>query len=396
VVQSDEQATDALDALLSDAVASRMISDVPLGAFLSGGIDSSTVVALMQAQSSRPVRTFSIGFHHEHNEAEHAQAVARHLGTDHTELYVEGEDTLEVVDVLPIVFDEPFADASQIPTLIISRLAREHVTVALSGDGGDELFFGYRRYFRGRKICPALQSSPAVLRRRLAAVVRRAGASEPGEGKLHGLVADLEATNHGAMFLNRVSRWKNPSALVVGGNEPPSAFDRVFEILSGRGDLLGSDRSMMLVDLSTYLTDDILVKVDRTSMAASLEVRAPLLDYRVVEMASRLPMELKFRDGKGKWILRQVLARHVPTELTDRPKLGFGAPIRQWLRGALREWGEELLAADRLEREGYFHSDAIRSMWQENLSGRRKWHNHLWPVLMFQAWLEHQRTAGVS
>jgi asparagine synthase (glutamine-hydrolysing) len=388
---SDAEVADSLDELLRDAVACRLIADVPLGAFLSGGIDSSIVVALMQVQSTRPVRTFTIGFHHEHNEAEHAGAVARHLGTDHCELYVEGEDTLGVIDVLPTVFDEPFADASQIPTLIISRLARQHVTVALSGDGGDELFFGYRRYFRGRKIWPVVRRLPGGVRRTLASIARRAGASEPGEGKLHNLSADLEATTLNAMFRNRVSRWKDPAALVVDGSEPPSAFDAVFDRLARSEAAADAERWMMLVDLATYLTDDILVKVDRASMAASLEVRAPLLDYRVVEMASRLPTHLKFRDGAGKWILRQVLARYVPPALTERPKTGFGAPIRQWLRGALREWGEDLLAADRLKREGFFRQDAIRAMWSENMSGRRKWHNHLWPVLMFQAWLERQR-----
>jgi asparagine synthase (glutamine-hydrolysing) len=379
-----EEAVERLDALLRDAVAGRMIADVPLGAFLSGGIDSSTVVALMQAQSARPVRTFSIGFHHKNNEAQFAGAVARHLGTDHTALYVDGKDTLAVVDRMPEVYDEPFADSSQIPTWIISHLARRHVTVALSGDGGDELFYGYRRYFRGRKIWSSLSLVPIALRRAAARAVRLAAPGEPREGKLHALAADLEAASPDAMFRNRVSFWKNPAELVLGGSEPVTLSDEV----TGCIDPVEPDRRMMLLDLLTFLADDILVKVDRASMAVSLEVRAPILDHRVIELAFALPMTMKFRDGKGKWVLRQVLARYVPPQLTERPKVGFGSPIADWLRGALRDWAEELLTEERLRREGYFHPATVRAMWSENLAGRRKWHNHLWPVLMFQAWLE--------
>jgi asparagine synthase (glutamine-hydrolysing) len=344
----------------------------------------------MQAQSETPVKTFSIGFHHERNEAEYAGAVARHLGTDHTELYVGGEDSLAVVDRLPAIFDEPFADTSQIPTFIISQQARQHVTVVLTGDGGDELFFGYRRYLRGHRIWPGLRRLPLGLRRGLGSLIRAAARREPGEGRLHKLAWDLDAATSDGMFLNRVSRWKDPLAVVLGGSEPATLFD---EVCLTRA-VTEPDKRMMLLDLVTYLTDDILVKVDRASMGVSLEVRAPLLDYRLVEFAFRLPMSMKLRGGTSKWILRQVLARYVPPALTDRPKLGFGSPIRDWLRGALCDWGEALLAPDRLRREGYFRPDRVRQMWDENLAGRRKWHNHLWPVLMFQAWLEHERASA--
>jgi len=336
------------------------------------------------------VRTFSVGFHHERNEAEYAGAVARHLGTDHTELYVRGEDSLAVVERLPQLFDEPFADTSQIPTFLISQQAREHVTVVLTGDGGDELFFGYRRYLRGHRIWPALRRLPLGLRRGLAVAARAAAGGAQTEGRLHRLAWDLAAATSDAMFLNRVSRWREPLLAVRDGAEPPTLFD----VTRGSDGVHEPDKRMMLLDLVTYLTDDILVKVDRASMGVSLEVRSPLLDYRVVEHAFRLPMSMKLRQGRSKWILRRVLARYVPPRLTERPKLGFGAPIREWLRGDLRDWGEALLDPARLEREGYFHPAPVRRMWEENRAGRRKWHNHLWPVLMFQAWLEGERSAG--
>ncbi len=380
---SDEEAIDELDRLLRDATSTRMIADVPLGAFLSGGIDSSAVVGVMQAISDRPVRTFSIGFRTDKNEAVHAAAIAAHLGTDHTELYVEGRDTLDVVDLVPDLYDEPFADSSQLPTYLLSKMARRHVTVALSGDGGDELFFGYRRYFRGRKIWNAVRHVPAPLRRALAGGLR--GTSSDVEGGAHKLASDIGARTPDEMFLNRVAEWKQPASLVIGGTHRPTMLDEV----SSRTKLADPSRRMMLLDLTTYLCDDILVKVDRASMGVSLEVRAPILDYRIVEFSLRLPMSMLYRNGQGKWLLRQVLQRYVPTSLTDRPKAGFGAPIRQWLRGPLKDWGEALLDEDRLEREGFFDPAPIRRMWAEHQSGRKR-HPYLWPVLMFQIWLERQ------
>jgi asparagine synthase (glutamine-hydrolysing) len=385
---TDADAVIELESVLREAVATRLIADVPIGAFLSGGIDSSTVVALMQAVADRPVKTYSIGFDFSRGEAVHAAAVARHLGTDHTEIVVRGEDTLAVVDRLPDLFDEPFADSSQVLTAIICSMARRHVTVALSGDGGDELFCGYGRYDRGRRIWNAERHVPRALRRALALGVRVAARGAPGEGKLHSAAVDLAAATRDDIYLNRVSCWTDPAAVVVGGREPRTPLDD----LVAEADLDGLEQRMMLFDLATYLPDDILVKVDRCGMAAGLELRAPLLDHRVVELALRLPLALKLRDGRTKWVLRQVLARHVPPELTERPKSGFGAPIRKWLSGPLREWSEALLDSARLEREGYLRPARIRTMWDEHVGGIRRWHNHLWPVLMFQAWLERERS----
>jgi asparagine synthase (glutamine-hydrolysing) len=349
------------------------------------------VVALMRAVSAAPVQTYSIGFDFSPGEADHASAIARHLGTAHTDIRVRGEDTLAVVDRLPEMFDEPFADSSQVLTAIICERARRHVTVALSGDGGDELFFGYRRYARGLRIWNVERRIPGVVRRVLARGVRVAARGASPEGKLHAAAADLAAASRDDVYFHRVSCWADPEAIVIGGSEPETAVDA----LSASAGVPGLAERMMLLDIASYLPDDILVKVDRAAMSTSLEVRSPLLDHRVVELALRLPVSLKVRDGTSKWVLRQVLARHVPPALTDRPKTGFGAPIARWLAGPLHDWAEALLAPDRLEREGFFRPDPIRTMWEENVAGRRRWHNHLWPVLMFQAWLERER-AGRS
>jgi asparagine synthase (glutamine-hydrolysing) len=381
------------------------MADVPLGAFLSGGVDSSTIVALMQTQSSRPVRTFTIGFHEAgYNEAVHAKAVAAHLGTDHTELYVTPQEAMAVIPRLPAMYDEPFADSSQIPTFLVSQLARQHVTVSLSGDAGDELFSGYNRYTVATRMWGKLNRMPMPMRR---AAARSITALSPDTwsamtrwlpsarfkhrfgDKLHKGAGVLGTTTIDDLYLNLVSHWTDPAAVVIGGTEPPT-------LLTGlRPDMAGLDavERMMALDLITYLPDDILAKVDRASMAVSLESRVPLLDHRVVEFAWRLPQALKQRDGVGKWALRQVLYRHVPQALIDRPKMGFGVPIDVWLRGPLREWAEALLDEGRLRREGYFHPGAIRQLWSEHVSGSRNWAYHLWDVLMFQAWLEAQLQA---
>lgn len=392
--------TDELDSLLRDAVARRMVADVPLGAFLSGGYDSSTVAALMQVQSERPVRTFSIGFYEEaYNEAKHAKAVADHLGTDHTELYVTPEEAMAVVPKLPAIYDEPFADSSQIPTFLVSQLARKHVTVSLSGDGGDELFAGYNRHIMGPELWWKVSVLPKWVRRAggglLDALAQRDVEWWAGRlprpfqtqnlgNKLEKLASAMQAETGSAFYKDLVSHWKESASVVLGSSEPDTLLDRA----DRQPNLPGLRERTMYLDMMTYLPDDILTKVDRASMAVSLEVRAPLLDHRVVEFVWRVPTKYKYRDSQGKWLLRQVLYRYVPRELMERPKMGFGVPIEHWLRGPLREWAEELLDEQRLREEGFFNPTPIRRMWEEHVSGKRRWHYYLWDVLMFQAWHE--------
>ena len=394
------QAVDALEVLAKDAVRQQMVADVPLGAFLSGGVDSSTVVALMQAQSTRPVKTFTIGFNEEgYNEAVHAKAVARHLGTEHTELYVTPQQAMEVIPLLPGLYCEPFADSSQIPTFLVSQLAKQHVTVSLSGDAGDELFCGYNRYQMTNSLWRKLALVPAPLRALLAKGITSVSPAAwdnlagiiPGAGhyanlgdKLHKGAGVLASSTVDELYLGMVSHICNPADWVIGGQEPPTHLTGLRPDLSG----LNSVERMMALDAISYLPDDILVKVDRAGMGVSLEGRVPFLDHRVVEFAWSLPLEYKLREGQTKWPLRQVLYRHVPRELIDRPKMGFGVPLHEWLRGPLRDWSEDLLDESRLKREGYFNPVPIRQMWAEHLSGRRNWMSRLWNVLMFQAWLE--------
>lgn len=401
---SDTEATDQLETLLRDAIGRRMIADVPLGAFLSGGVDSSTVVALMQAQSTRPVKTFSIGFNEPgFNEAEHAKQVARHLGTDHTELYVEPQHALDVIPDLPRWFDEPFADSSQIPTFLVSQMTRRHVTVALSGDGGDELFAGYTRYHLAQTLWRSIGRMPRPVRGAAARTLRslspmawdtllqvvpRLRSMQAGD-KIWKLAAVLEQ-NGDQIYKRLISHWEDPASVVLGGHEPPSLLDDPAVPVLVPNFL----ERMQYLDTATYLPDDILVKVDRASMAVALEARVPLIDHRVVEFAWRLPQRFKLRDGQSKWLLRQVLYRHVPRHLIERPKMGFGVPIDRWLRGPLRDWAEALLSVDRLKRDGLFDPTQVRQKWVEHLSGRRNWQYLLWDVLMAQAWLEtHQRRA---
>ena len=400
---SDAEAIEALDALLRDAVAKRMIADVPLGALLSGGIDSSTVVALMQAQSDRPVKTFSIGFDEEgFDEAPHAAAVAKHLGTEHHELYVSSEDARGVIPDLPRWYDEPFADSSQIPTLLVSELARRHVTVVLSGDGGDELLAGYNRYLHGKRLITWTERVPRPLRSAGAAMLQAvpAGAWD-GIGRLPGMPRQLRAADRAAklaemlragaeerLYRQLVGQWPSPEALVPGATEPVDA------IWSGAlaEEVPDFVERMQLIDMLTYLPDDILAKVDRASMAVSLEARVPLIDHRVVEHCFHLPSHMRIRNGETKWLLRRVLDRYVPRALVDRPKMGFGVPVHAWLRGPLRDWAEALLAPARLAEEG-FDPAPIRERWQQHVSGSANWQYQLWCVLMYQSWREHWRMA---
>lgn len=396
---SAEAATDQLEALLLDAVQQQMMSDVPLGAFLSGGIDSSTIVGLMQHLSDTPVHTFSIGFHEKrYNEAEFAAEIAAHLGTRHTELYVGTKELLGVVPRLSAMYDEPFADSSQIPTFLVAQLAREHVTVALSGDGGDELFCGYDRYLQGARLWDKIGAVPGALRAAGAAALRAAPApvlnrlmepvrptpqgKEPNGQRLHRLADYAASQSVEDLHRKMVSVWRFPDAAVPGVQAPDCLLA---DHVPDRGDLNISER-MMQLDMLTYLPDDILTKVDRATMAVALESRAPLLDHRVAEFAWSLPFDMKVRDGQSKWLLRQVLYRHVPRALIERPKMGFEVPIGLWLRGDLRDWAEALLTKDRLTSEGIFAPRIILDMWNQHQAGTHNWGRQLWAVLMFQDW----------
>lgn len=403
-IMSEGEAVEQLESALANAVRRQCISDVPLGAFLSGGIDSSTIVALMQAQATQPVRTFTIGFHDAaFNEAEHAKAVAKHLGTDHTEMYVTPREAQEVIPQLPQLYSEPFADASQIPTHLVAQIARQHVTVALSGDAGDELFAGYNRYFWGRRIWSRLSWMPLVARRRLGAAIQKIpvgawdaiGVKMPGPSrvarlgeKAHKLAHRLRTVQDlDGLYRSLVMQWPFGDAVVLGARTLPTLLDSPALVR----DVPEAENRMMLWDALTYLPDDILQKVDRAAMGVSLETRVPFLDPRVAELAWRIPLHMKIRHGKGKWVLRQVLYKHVPRELIERPKAGFGVPIHQWLRGPLRDWAENLLDEVRLRQDGFFDVELVRDSWARHVNGTHDETAKLWAVLMFQAWLQGER-----
>ena len=398
------EAVDALEQRLVEAVEARMISDVPLGAFLSGGVDSSTVVALMQQISARPVKTFSIGFHNDdYNEATHAAAVAAHLGTDHTEQYVTPDDAMEVIPELPRLYDEPFADSSQIPTHLVSQIARRDVTVALSGDGGDELFAGYNRHLWAPRIWRMVSPVPAMVRLAVANLLTRPDPAQvnamyhrveaalprplrvrvPAE-KLQKLAGMLAVSGIDDIYARLRAHWPDPTAVIQRLPRYRPTVHRVPQ-------RAGFAERMMFRDLVGYLPDDILTKVDRASMGVSLEARVPLLDHRVVEFAWRLPMEFKIRDGQSKWVLRQLLYRRVPRQLIERPKMGFGIPLGDWFRTSLRDWVEALLDPHRLRREGFFRVQPIRRMWNEHLEGQANHQHELWNVLAFQAWWQQHK-----
>jgi asparagine synthase (glutamine-hydrolysing) len=407
----DEEAIDELERHLEKAIGQQMIADVPLGAFLSGGVDSSAVVALMQKLSPRPVKTFTIGFHEAgFNEAEHAKAVAAHLGTDHTEMYVTSAEARAVIPKLPHMYDEPFADSSQIPTHLVSAIARQHVTVSLSGDGGDELFGGYNRYVLTSQLWGKISAIPKPLRAAAARAMtvvppsawtrfgdaaggvfpRIARVNRLGD-KVHKGAPLLQCESVAELYGGMLSLWGDPSSVVIGASEPKSQATGLVPALRG----LGPIERMMALDMLGYMPDDILVKVDRAAMAVSLETRVPYLDHHVVDFAWRLPMDMKIRGGVSKWILRQLLYRYVPRGLIERPKMGFGIPLGDWLRGPLRGWAEALLDERRLRDEGFFHPEPIRRMWQTHLRGAMDEQYRLWGVLMFQSWLE-ANASGVS
>ena len=399
-----DEAADALEEVLRDAVAGQMVADVPLGAFLSGGVDSSTVVALMQSLSGRPVETFTVGFRESgYDEAEHARAVARHLGTHHHESTLDARDALDAVPKLAEMFDEPFSDSSQLPTLLVAREARRHVTVSLSGDAGDEVFGGYNRYGWVPRLGRRLAHVPSALRDAVAAALEAlpprwaAGllASLPGAppvtalpDKVPKLLEALRAGSDAARYASVVSHWTSPAAILKGASEPSS---RPLEFPGDAPGLADFREWMMYTDTLSYLPDDILVKVDRAAMAVSLETRVPFLDPRVVAFAWSLPADFRAHETHPKRVLRHLLHRHVPASLVDRPKAGFAVPLSAWLRGELREWAEALLDPARLAREGVFEPAPIRRAWEDHLSGRRDWPYHLWDILMFQAWHERQR-----
>ncbi|MDF2713173.1 MAG: asparagine synthase [Paenibacillus sp.] len=400
----DDEAIGRLEELLKQSIRQQMVADVPLGAFLSGGIDSSTVVAIMQSISDKPVKTFTIGFFEEgYNEAVHAKAVAKHLGTDHTELYVSPEQAMNVIPLIPSLYDEPFSDSSQIPTFLVAQLARKHVTVSLSGDGGDELFGGYSRYFVTPELWNKMRFVPGAGRKGMAKLIRsipldiwnnsfnwlspiaaRTGRAGQIGDKMYKLADLLGEPNSRTFYRSMVSHW-NAQQIVKDAVEPATVFQS-----NVPGPIRHYEEEMMYLDSLTYLPDDILVKVDRAGMGVSLESRIPMLDHRIVEYAWSLPLGLKIRNNTGKWLLRQVLYKYIPREIIDRPKKGFGVPIDHWLRGPLREWAEHLLDERKMQQQGYFHTGPIRQKWAEHLSGKRSWHSYLWDVLMFQAWLEKE------
>ena len=403
------EAIGALERQLEQSIGLQALADVPLGAFLSGGVDSSLIVALLQKQSKRPVKTFTVGFEETaFDEAPFARAVARHLGTEHNEIFVTAAESMAVIPDLPAMYDEPFADSSQIPTYLVCRAARRHVTVALSGDAGDELFGGYNRYFWGPRIWKRMKWLPYPVRRAMGQGLvgvrqstwdalgsplnsmfsRGRGVSRVGE-KAHKLGRRMSGAHDiDSLYLNLVSEWQRPAEVVhgVGVDHAGSGWSPI------TGD--SPSEAMMMRDSLTYLPDDILCKVDRAAMAVSLETRVPFLDHRVFEMAWRLPLAMKIRGGEGKWALRQILYKHVPRELIERPKSGFSLPLANWLRGPLRDWAENLLDARALDADGYFHGGAIRKRWAEHLTGSCDHTASLWAVLMFQSWLREQPSLG--
>ena len=408
LIVSEQDALQEFDGLLKTVVTDQMVADVPVGAFLSGGIDSSLVTAFMQRGSSHPVKTFTIGYENDDfNEAKYASAIAKNLGTEHTEVYLAPHDTLDLIPQLPTIYDEPHADSSQLPVYLVSKIARQDVTVCLSGDGGDELFAGYNRYFKLEQVWRRSQMLPISLRKIISKLLLIVPPS--GWDRIYSLVCNLTSKNIGRetsvglkvqklaiilskksvsdMYKELLSFWNAPEAVVLYGREPACVLDREDKFSTSSGFV----NQALLWDSLSYLPDDNLCKVDRASMAVSLETRLPLLDHRIVEFSWRLPMSMKIRDGEGKWLLRQVLYQNIDRKLLDRPKMGFSVPIADWLRGPLREWGDSLLTKSRLEGDGFFDSVLVRQKWNEHLMGKRDWHLALWAVLTFQAWYEREQ-----
>jgi len=386
---SETEATEQLEHLLNDAIKKRMISDVPIGAFLSGGVDSSLITAIMQQQSSRPIKTFTVGFHNSNfDESPHARKIAEHLGTDHTELHVTPQDMQDLIPSIPDAYDEPFADSSQVPTMLISKLIRNHVTVALSGDGGDEIFAGYNRYIFANKL-KQLFSTPHTIRALTAGIITSVAPNIwdkiiPGQSisgdKIHKLASVLKLKHFHDIYPHLTSQWQDTKL--------PLSNDTIQNLSSKDHFQTNIDNihSMQIADIHNYLPDDILTKVDRASMAYGLEARVPLLDHRIVEFGMSLPLKYSLDKGVSKKILRNILYKHIPKKLIERPKMGFAIPLADWLRGDLRDWAEDLLSEDKIAKSGLLDAKPIRQKWQEHQKGSRNWQYALWPVLMFQAW----------
>ncbi len=382
---TDQDAMAELEKILQDSIKLRMVADVPLGTFLSGGIDSSLVTALMQAQSPSPIKTFSIGFNEAgFNEAMHARAVAQHLKTEHTEFYTSPQDALNIIPDLPLIYDEPFADPSQIPTYLVSKLAKKYVTVTLSGDGGDELFYGYSHYISTVNRWKQINCLPQSLKNLAITTLSKVTSKDCYTSQ--SIIDILRINNDQALYSRGISHWKDPTPLLKINEMPITPLtDPLW-----RKSVASLESYMMATDMMTYLPDDILVKMDRASMAVSLEARVPLLDHRVAEFAARLPLSMKYRNNTSKWILRQLLYKYVDRKLVDRPKMGFSVPIATWLRGPLKEWAATLLDETRLKNEGHFNPEPIIKKWNEHINGKQNWEHCLWNTLMFQAWLEAQ------
>jgi asparagine synthase (glutamine-hydrolysing) len=388
-----------LEQLLKISIKQQMMSDVPLGAFLSGGVDSSTIVALMQAQSNRPIKTFTIGFNEQdYNEAKHAKEVARYLGTDHTELYVSAEQAMAVIPKLAYIYDEPFSDSSQIPTFLISQLAKKKVTVSLTGDGGDEVFCGYNRYILSKNLWNKLTLIPLPLRKILASGIKSINSQSWNKflkilpslnqytnlaDKVYKVTSALESKTLFDLYYKLISNWQNPNEILLNGKEPKTFLTNYESELTK----FDGQQQMMLLDSMTYLPDDILVKTDRAAMATSLETRAPFLNHKLLEYTWQIPQLLKLKKSQSKWILRQILYKYIPKKLVERPKVGFGVPIDSWLRGPLKDWAQALLDKTKLRNQGFLNPDSINIKWTEHLSGKKNWQHEIWSILMFQEWL---------
>ena len=392
-----------LETHLKFTVKQQMISDVPLGAFLSGGIDSSTIVALMQSQSNHPIKTFTIGFNQsDYSEAQHAKKIAKHLGADHTELYISPKTAMDVIPKLPKMYCEPFSDSSQIPTFLVSQLAKHKVKVVLSGDGGDELFCGYNRYVISKKFWKIFRLMPLSFRKFIAHQIQSISPKNltkiskflPGSNqyyffgdKMHKGANVLKAKSIYDVYYMLCSHWQNPDEVVINSKEPGTLLTEFKPMLAG----LDSQQQMMALDMITYLPNDILVKVDRAAMASSIETRVPFLNHKLIEYVWKIPQSLKLRNNDGKWILKQILNQYIPKNLTERPKIGFSIPLANWLRGPLKDWAENLLNEKKLQQEGFFNPKLIRDKWEEHLSSKRNWEHDLWDVLMFQAWIDENK-----
>jgi asparagine synthase (glutamine-hydrolysing) len=400
---TDGEAVDLLEEQLISIINNQMVADVPVGAFLSGGIDSSLIVALMQKQNINPIKTFSIGFKEKkYNESNFAKIIARYIGTDHTELILQDKDAINIIAKLPFIYCEPFGDSSQIPTYIVSGLAKEKVSVVLTGDGGDELFCGYQWYNKITRYYKLNKLLPVIFKKYIHAAsqwtennfLNHNGSSIPGNLRGGELFKEILKPLHALSSINLttahsyyMANWKREEIISLINHN----FRDYFVNFNNRGPFLNDKHQIMCNDLQSYLSNDILVKIDRAAMSVSLETRIPFLDHHLIEFIWQLPIRLKSRNGNSKWILKEILSRHLPRTYFERPKHGFSIPLAKWLRGQLREWGEDMLNEPRLRQEGYFDPVIVRKAWQEHLSGKVNWANKLWIILMFQAWIDSKQ-----